>query len=103
MMAVMKTIKQEVKCSVISDFYQKNLIKRKALDLKAFFKEWLLVRNNTPIDGKSGCWVERGASHGSKLSSKPQQGLIKLSKKGEKKIKLEHPLPLLHPVTMSTS
>ena len=35
-MAVMETIKPEVKRRVISDFYHKNLIKRKALYLKAF-------------------------------------------------------------------
>jgi len=69
MMAVMET-KPEVKFCVISDFYHKNLIKRKA-------------HNNTPSDGEGDCWGEYGASHGSRLSIKPQDPK-KLSQKDEK-------------------
>ena len=54
MMAVMETIKPEVKRRVISDFYRKNLIKTKAFYLKAFFEDWLLARDITPSDGEGG-------------------------------------------------
>ena len=86
----METIKPEVKRRVISDFYHKNLIKKKALYLKAFFEYWLLAHNITPSDGEGGYWGERGASQGSRLSTKPHEGLKKLSKKDEKKIEIEH-------------
>ena len=102
MMAVMETIKPEVKCRIISDFYLKNLIKKKALYLKAFFEDWLLAHNITPSDGEGGYWGERGASQGSRLSVKPHRGPRKLSKKDEKKIEMEHPPPMRHPDIMST-
>ena len=50
MMAVMETIKLEVLRRVISDFYCKNMIKRKAIHLEAFFANWLLAH-----DGEDGC------------------------------------------------
>ena len=87
MMAVMETIKPEVTRHIISDFYHKNLIKKKALYLKAFFEDWLLAHNITPSDGEGGYWGERIASQGSRLSTKPHKGLKKLSKKDEKKLK----------------
>ena len=86
-MAVMETLKPEVKRRVISDFTHKNLMKRKALNLKAFFEDWLLAHNITLSDGEGGYWGERGASQGSRLSAKPHQGLRKLGKKDEKKLK----------------
>ena len=72
MMAVMETIKPEVTRRIISDFYHKNLIKKKALYLKAFLEDWLLAHNITPSDGEGGYWGEHGASQGSRLSAKPQ-------------------------------
>ena len=79
MMAIMETIKPEVKRRIISDFYRKNLIKKKVFYLKAFFEDWLLVHYITPSDGEGGYWGERGALQGSRLSAKPHQGPIKLS------------------------
>ena len=79
MMAVMETIKPEVTRRIISDFYHKNLIKKKALYLKAFFEDWLLVHDITPSDGEGGYWGEHGALQGSRSSAKPHQGSRKLS------------------------
>ena len=87
MMAITETIKLEVKCRIISDFYCKNLIKKKALYLKAFFKDCFLAHDITPSDGEGGYWGEHGASQGSRLSARPHQGPRKLSKKDEKKSK----------------
>ena len=65
MMAVMETIKPEVKRRIISDFYHKNLIKRKALYLKAFFEDWLLAHDITSSDVEGGCSGQHGGLHGS--------------------------------------
>ena len=52
MIAVMETIKPEVKGYVISDSYHKNLIKMKALHFKAFFDDWSFVHNNHGVKKK---------------------------------------------------
>ena len=55
MMAVMETIKPEVMHRIISEFFRKNLFKRKAIHLEAFFANWLLAHDKTPSDGKGAC------------------------------------------------